>query len=222
MSYENINYDGEIYKKISEVFKQVGKTIIDIGNEIEKNEEIDLNRLIIELEKSRENLINNINFYNINNNDIRRLKNMLSNKEHFPTKNSYFEFLKTMYNEEIPKKWNTEKIIYYIIKKGDTKERLVELINYIDKYKYRSQNFKPSPQFEKINAYEMDIESIQRELMDIDKYPDVNSIKQAVSGDLKKILKGVEKRETAIKKIIEEVERTRGYRRLGEIYNEGV
>lgn len=216
------NHDENTHKKISEVFKQVGKTIIDIGNEIEKNEEIDLNRLIIELEKSRENLINNINFYNIDTNNIRRLKNMLSNKGLFPTKNSYFDFLKIMYNEEIPKKWNTEKIIYYIIKKGDTKERLVELINYIDNYKYRDQNFKPIPQYEKINVYEMDIDSIKRELMDINKYPDVNSIKQAISGDLKKILKGVEKRETAIKKIIEEVERTRGYRRLGEIYNEGV
>ncbi len=216
------NHDENTHKKISEVFKQVGKTIIDIGNEIEKNEEIDLNRLIIELEKSRENLINNINFYNIDTNNIKRLKNMLSNKGLFPTKNSYFEFLKIMYNEEIPKKWNTEKIIYYIIKKGDTKKRLVELINYIDNYKYRDQNFKPIPQHEKINVYEMDIDSIKRELIDINKYPDVNSIKQAISGDLKKILKGVEKRETAIKKIIEEVERTRGYRRLGEIYNEGV
>lgn len=222
MIYENTKSDENTFKKISEVFKQVGKTIIDIGNEIEKNDKIDLNRLIIELEKSRENLINNINFYNIDNNDIRKLKNILSNKEFFPTKNSYFEFLKIEYNEEIPKNWNTDKIIYYIIKKGDRKDRLFELMNDIEHYKYRNTNFKPIPQFEKINAYEMDLESIKRELMDINKYPDVYSIKQAVSGDLKKILKGVEKRETAIEKIIEEVERTRGYRRLGEIYTEGV
>jgi hypothetical protein len=97
-----------------------------------------------------------------------------------------------------------------------------ELINSIESYKYRNLNFRPLPQFEKINVYEMDIDSIKRELMDIIKYPDVHSIKQAISGDLKKILKGVEKRETAIKKIIEEVERTRGYRKLGEIYAEAV
>lgn len=222
MIYGSTKPDEHTFKKISEVFRQLGKTIIEVGNEIEKNGEIDLNRLIIELERSREHLINNISFYNIDDNNMKKLRTILLNKELFPTKNSYIQFLKTTYNEEIPKKWNKDTIIYHIIKKGDTNDKINELINSIDNYKYINLNFRPTPQFEKIDAYEMDIESIKRELMDINKYPDVRSIKQAVSGDLKKILKGVEKRETAIKKIIEEVERTRGYRRLGEIYTEGV
>jgi len=67
-----------------------------------------------------------------------------------------------------------------------------------------------------VDIISMSPEEIKKEFENDEKYPDVKSIKEKLPDEFKSIVRSsIKKKETAIKKIIEEVQRLKSIRRLG-------
>lgn len=132
------------------------------------------------------------------------LEDLFFTRDLFPNKESIIRFMGDYYKERIPKSWTRPRITRHamnVVNRRGGLERFKEFIS-------RRESRRPVEKIT-VDLHEIELEEIEREFRDTTKYPDVESIKNALPSGFRKLLKGITNREYAIKKITDEIGRLR-------------
>ena len=129
-------------------------------------------------------------------------------KENFPNKESIISFVWQYYRRKLPIKWTRHKI-------EREATRIIQKSRDLDRTnKFISEYLEARRNVQVINVLSMTSEDIRKEFMNEKKYPDIEFIKLALQPSFRMKLKGITTRESAIKKIIDEVGKLKSVGRI--------
>jgi hypothetical protein len=141
-------------------------------------------------------------------NSFNQLYLSFSDTHAFPNKELIISFVRRYYNKKIPTDWTRSSIEREAARVVSERGNLARFNEYLSRFLREKENI------QKINVFTMTPEDIKKEFSNEEKYPNVEFIKLALEKGFRKKLKGVTSRESAIKKIIDEVGKLRSVGRI--------
>lgn len=139
---------------------------------------------------------------------------VFSDRNIFPSKEAIVDFIRDFYNEYIPLRLRREEIEKEAVAISRSHESASaqwrKILIFLEKKSEKKL----------VDVFSMSPSDIEKTFSNTTKYPDVLAIKRALPKSFRSLLKDVRRRETAIRKIIAEVDRIKSVHKIYDIFSE--